>query len=61
MTTDFKTMILPGIFEQSMKGYEQIPDKKNQLKAIDDVVQVLKQNGYDAGAEIFERMMKSAL
>lgn len=61
MKTDFKTMILPGMFEQAMKGYEQIPDKKNLEKAIDDAVQVMKQSGYDAGADIFQRMMKSAL
>ena len=61
---EFKGMIMPAVLEDLMQDYEEqlkhggiIPDIKR--KAVADVVHVLKQFGYDAGAEIFERIFQN--
>lgn len=52
-------MITPAIFEDMMQEYADNLNKRNvneisiQNKALDDVIAVLKQHGYDAGADIF--------
>lgn len=51
-------MITPAIFEQTMKQHAGNMDTcldeiDIQNKALDEVVAVLKQFGYDAGADIF--------
>lgn len=61
MNTDFKTLILPGQYEDAMKGLSTIKDKKNIIKAVNTTVDVLKSYGYDSGADIFVEMIKSAL
>lgn len=56
-------MVTPANFEDIMKDYESqmkinsSDKKKLKEKAIKDVIFVLKQHGYDSGANIFERIM----
>lgn len=54
---------MPAMFEDIMQEYEEqlkhggiVIDIKR--KAVADVEHVLKQYGYDAGAEIFERIFQ---
>lgn len=60
---EFKGMIMPAMFEDIMQEYEE-PLKHGGIvidikrKAVADVAHVLKQYGYDAGAEIFERIFQ---
>ena len=61
MNTDFKTLILPGQYEDAMEGLSTIKDKKNIIKAVNTTVDVLKSYGYDSGADIFAELIKSAL
>lgn len=62
-----KGMIYPALFEDAMQDYEQqmqfhCTDKEAvRRKAIDDVVHVLNQFGYSAGAEIFDRIFKNKI
>lgn len=57
-------MITPAIFEDTMKSHEDLlktnfPNKDIQTNAIKDVVDVLKQFGYDAGADVFVKVMEA--
>lgn len=48
-------MITPAQYEDSMRINEE---NKNLKGAIKDTVLILKQYGYDSGAETLERMLK---
>ena len=56
-------MVTPAYFENDMKDYENqmsfkdADKEKIKEKAVKDTVHVLKQYGYDSGAESFERIM----
>lgn len=57
-------MITPAIFEDTMKSHEDLlktnfPNKDIQKNAINDVVDVLKQFGYDAGEDAFVKVMEA--
>ena len=47
-------MITPAYYEDAMKMNEE---NKNKKAAIKDTIIVLKQYGFDSGADILERMM----
>ena len=55
-------MITPAQFEDIMEDYRDQMEKGNrsdiQQKALNDVDYILKQWGYDSGAEIFMEVMK---
>lgn len=57
-------MITPAQFEDIMKDYQiRMKNEKNnrediQRKALKDVGYILKQFGYDSGANILEEVMK---
>ena len=57
-------MITPAQFEDIMEDYQiRMKNEKNnrediQRKALKDVEYILKQFGYDSGAEIFMEVMK---
>lgn len=52
--------ITPAEFEKRMKIHEQLFGKmyisKEHKDTLNDVADVLKQEGYDAGAKVLERM-----
>lgn len=50
-------MITPAIYEDNM---QELESSHNYNKAISDTVTVLKQFGYDAGAELFKRLLDGA-
>ena len=54
--------ITPAEFEKRMKIHEQLFGQMyvstEHKKTISDVTKVLKQEGYDAGAKVLERMFK---
>lgn len=56
-------MITPAQFEDIMNDYRDQMEKGNrsdiQQKALNDVDYILKQWGYDSGAEIFREVMKN--
>lgn len=57
-------MITPAIFEDIMKAHEDLlktnlPNKDIQTNAIKDVVDVLRQFGYDAGVDAFVKVMEA--
>ena len=51
-------MICPGTYEEEMLTHEINGDYKNAIK---DTVAVLEQEGYTAGAKVFESMVEKLL
>lgn len=49
-------MIYPGTYETEMKAHEEDGNLENAIK---DTLAVLKQEGYEAGANVLERMLKN--